>query len=66
MKTARLIKRNEIQATATEPQQPVNVVKPAAPRVVNTWTKEKERATPTQARRAFAALFTVPAGPVSC
>lgn len=63
MKTARLIKRNEIQATATQPQQPVNTIKPL--HVVKSWTKEKERATPTQARRAFAALFSVPTGQVS-
>lgn len=56
MKTVRLIKRHETQTITTHQPQPVAKSEPRP--TVNHWMKERQRSTPTTARRAFAALFT--------
>ncbi|MFN7927816.1 MAG: hypothetical protein U0Y68_07695 [Blastocatellia bacterium] len=55
MKPIRLIKRHEMPSIALREEQPV--AKPDVKVVANHWRKEQQRATPTTARRAFAALF---------
>lgn len=59
MKTIRLIKRHEMPSIAPREEHPV--AKPDMRAVANNWRKEQQRSTPTTARRAFAALFTLPA-----
>ncbi|HWQ33945.1 MAG TPA: hypothetical protein VNQ79_13930 [Blastocatellia bacterium] len=62
MTSARLIKRHEIQNQRT----PVHSApRPAAEntrRAVTQWLRERQTAGRTNAREAFAALFTLPAG----
>ena len=56
MKTVRLIKRHEMPPATNHEIQPV--AKPEPRPTINHWMQERQRSTPTTARRAFAALFT--------